>query len=46
MSEDDFVRYASMIIEYGGNLSYFERCAVLAFLYFRDQGSEFGVIEV
>ncbi|MBP9780168.1 hypothetical protein KBD33_06155 [Candidatus Gracilibacteria bacterium] len=46
ITEEDFVHYADMIIKYGGNLSYFERCAVLAFLYFRDQGAEYGVIEV
>lgn len=46
ISEEDFVKYATMIIEYWGNLSYFERCTILAFLYFRDQKSEFGVIEV
>jgi dihydrofolate synthase/folylpolyglutamate synthase len=35
-----------MIIAYGHGLSYFEKCVLLAFLYFREQACEYGVIEV
>jgi dihydrofolate synthase / folylpolyglutamate synthase len=34
------------IIEYGHNLSYYEKCVLLAFLYFRDQACEYVVLEV
>lgn len=46
ISESDFSIYASSIIEYGGWLSYYERCTLLAFLYFRDIGCEYVVMEV
>lgn len=46
ISKENFSRHAMRIIEYGGDLSYFERCAVLAFLYFREQWVEYAVIEV
>ncbi len=46
ISESDFNIYASRIIEYGGWLSYYERCTLLAFLYFRDIGCEYVVLEV
>jgi dihydrofolate synthase / folylpolyglutamate synthase len=44
--EEDFARLAGEIIEYGHELSYFEKCVLLAFLYFREQGCEYVVIEV
>ncbi len=46
ISESDFVRYATEIIEYGHGLSYFEKCVLLAFLYFREQECEYVVLEV
>lgn len=46
ISESDFVIYATEIIEYDGWLSYYERCTLLAFLYFRDIGCEYVVMEV
>jgi dihydrofolate synthase/folylpolyglutamate synthase len=46
ISEEDFSRIAEQIIEYGHELSSFEKCVLLAFLYFREQGCEYAVIEV
>lgn len=46
ISEEDFIIYAERIIAYGRWLSYFEKCVLLAFLYFRDIGCEYAVIEV
>lgn len=46
ISEDDFARIAEKIIEYGHELSYFEKCVLLAFLYFWEQECEYAVIEV
>lgn len=46
ISEDDFARIAERIIEYGHELSYFELCTILAFLYFHEQQCEYVVIEV
>ncbi len=46
ISEADFVRLAGEIIGYGHGLSCFEKCVLLAFLYFREQGCEYAVIEV
>lgn len=46
ISEKDFARIAEKIIEYGHGLSYFEKCVLLAFLYFREQECEYAVIEV
>jgi dihydrofolate synthase / folylpolyglutamate synthase len=46
ISQDDFARLAVQIIEYGHGLSYFEKCVLLAFLYFREQECEYAVIEV
>ncbi len=46
ISEDDFVRYATTVIEYDWGLSYYERCVLVAFLYFRDVWCEYAVIEV
>lgn len=46
ISEKDFVDYAERIIAYGWGLSYYEKCVMLAFLYFRDRGCEYAVIEV
>ena len=46
ISQGDFARLAEEIIEYGQGLSYFEKCVLLAFLYFREQGCEYAVIEV
>jgi dihydrofolate synthase / folylpolyglutamate synthase len=33
-------------MEYDGELSYYERCTLLAFLYFRDSGCEYAITEV
>ncbi len=46
ISEDAFVGYVEQIITYGWRLSYYERCVLMAFLYFRDRGCEYAVIEV
>ena len=46
ISEDDFARLATCIIDTGLELSYYEKCVILAFLYFREQGCEYAVIEV
>ena len=46
IGEYDFMKYAEEIIEYGNDLSYFEKCTLLAFLYFRDQWCEYSIIEV
>lgn len=46
ISESDFARIAERIIDYGHGLSHFEKCVLLAFLYFREQGCEYAVIEV
>ena len=46
MTEDEFVYYAEKVIAYGRWLSYYEKCVLLAFLYFRDRGCEYVVIEV
>ena len=46
MSEIDFIYYAEMVVAYGWGLSYYEKCVLMAFLYFRDMGCEYGVIEV
>lgn len=46
ITEEDFALYAEKIIAYGGGLSYYEKCVMLAFLYFRNRGCEYAVIEV
>ena len=46
ISEDDFARLAMHIIDIGLELSYYEKCVILAFLYFREQECEYAVIEV
>lgn len=46
ISERDFMTYASRIIEYDRWLSYYERCTLLAFLYFRDIGCDVIIMEV
>ena len=46
MTEIDFIHYAEKVIRYGWGLSYYEKCVLMAFLYFRDMGCEYGVIEV
>jgi dihydrofolate synthase / folylpolyglutamate synthase len=46
ISETDFARLAEEIIAYGQELSYYEKCVLLTFLYFREQGCEYAVIEV
>jgi dihydrofolate synthase/folylpolyglutamate synthase len=46
ITEKDFTKYANQIIQYGEWLSYYERCTLLAFLYFRDIGCEYVVMEV
>jgi dihydrofolate synthase / folylpolyglutamate synthase len=46
ISQDDFARIATGIIDYGHELSYYEKCVILAFLYFREQNCEYAVIEV
>ncbi len=46
ISEGDFIRYAQMTLAYRGELSYFERCVLVAFCYFRDSGCEYAIIEV
>lgn len=46
ISEEQFISYVRAITEYDGQLSYYERCVLLAFLYFRDTGCEYAVIEV
>ncbi len=46
ISEDRFVAYVEQIIAYWWGLSYYEKCVLLAFLYFRDVGCEYAVIEV
>ncbi len=46
ISEEQFVSYVEQIVAYGWGLSYYEKCVLLAFLYFRDVGCEYAVIEV
>ena len=46
ISESDFVHYVTQIIGYTGELSYYERCTLLALLYFRDIGCEYAIMEV
>ena len=46
ISEDRFVAYVEEIVAYGWGLSYYEKCVLLAFLYFRDVGCEYAVMEV
>ena len=46
ISESDFVRYVTRIMEYTGELSYYERCTLLALLYFCDVGCEYAIMEV
>lgn len=46
ISEEEFIRYAEMTLAYPEPLSYFERCTLVAFLFFREQWSTYGVIEV
>jgi len=46
MTRDEFIYYAEIILAYPGKLSYFEKCTLMAFLFFRDQKSEYAVIEV
>ncbi len=46
ISESDFVIYITQIMEYDGVLSYYERCTLLALLYFRDIGCEYAIMEV
>ena len=46
ISEKDFIYYVEMVVAYGWGLSYYEKCVLMAFLYFRDMGCEYGVIEV
>lgn len=46
ISQDDFISYAQQILDYDHALWYFEKCVLLAFLYFRDQACEYAVIEV
>lgn len=40
------MRYSTDIFAYEGELSYFDRCVLLAFLYFRDMDCEYVVLEV
>ncbi|MBC7503613.1 hypothetical protein H7169_01460 [Candidatus Gracilibacteria bacterium] len=46
ISESDFVIYVTQIMEYDEKLSYYERCTLLAFLYFRHIGCEYAIMEV
>lgn len=46
MTRDEFIYYAEIILAYPGKLSYFEKCTLMAFLFFRDKNSEYAVIEV
>lgn len=46
ITQEDFCLYAEKILSYPQTLSYFERCVLLAFLYFHDQNVEYAVIEV
>ncbi len=46
ISEEKFVSYATIILGYKWELSYYERCTLVAFLYFRDMGCEYAIIEV
>lgn len=46
MSEEQFIHYVSLILSCPVELSYFEKCTLLGFLYFRDVHCEYAVIEV
>lgn len=46
ISEERFVSYVEQIVAYGWGLSYYEKCVLLAFLYFRDCECEYAIIEV
>lgn len=46
ISEEEFTRYAEMVLAYPESLSYFERCTLIAFLFFRDQECRYSVVEV
>ena len=46
ISKKDFVRYLNKILVLGIHLSYFELCVLIAFLYFKDKGCEYVVLEV
>lgn len=44
--EDDFVKYIEQIRVMGVQLSYFEKCTLIACLYFRDSWVEYAILEV
>lgn len=46
ISEMDFMTHVTDILAYDGELAYFDRCVLLAFLYFRSVGCEYVVLEV
>lgn len=46
ISREKCMRYMQDILAYPEELTFFERCTLLAFLYFRDIDVEFSVIEV
>ena len=46
ISKKDFVRYLNKVLVLGIHLSYFEFCTLIAFLYFKDTGCEYVVLEV
>lgn len=46
ISQEKFISYVMVILAYSEQLSYYERCTLLTFLYFRDCGCEYAVIEV
>ena len=45
ISENSFSYYATKILNYKERLSYFEKCVILAFLYFKDESVEYLVLE-
>lgn len=46
ISEEDFVRITNQILEIWINFSYFEKCVLIALLYFKEKWCEYVIIEV
>ena len=46
ISEKSFVKLLNKIISLNINLSYFEKCTIIAFLFFEEIGVEYAIIEV
>lgn len=46
ISKEKFVEYSEKLMQYSGDMWYFERCVMLAFMFFKDMNCEYVVMEV